>query len=68
MKVISKIIAFSIALCFLFSACVMGGGEEDKKDPIDDNDRPDRVETTPEPPDTDAPDIDISVSDTVPIN
>jgi hypothetical protein len=47
----------------------MGGGDDDKKDPQDVTDTPDRVDPDPEPepPEPDAPDIDINVSDTVPI-
>ena len=66
MKKISKILAVFLALAFILSSCVMGGGNDDKKeDPQDITDNPDRVD--PEPPKPDAPDIDVNVSDTVPI-
>jgi PBP1b-binding outer membrane lipoprotein LpoB len=66
MKTITKVFTLFLALAFFLSSCVMGGGDDEKKDPADNTDTPDRVD--PEPPDSDAPDIDIDVSDTVYIN
>ena len=66
MKKITRIIAFIMAFCFLLSSCVMGGGEDDKKDPKDITDNPRKEE--PKPPDPEPPPIDVNVNDTVPIN
>ena len=69
MKTLFRFIAAIMLLCFLNTACIMGGSGDENNDSGSQTDpTPKRTDQDPKPPDPSTPDVNPSFSDTVQIN